>query len=159
MPRTGAGLPASRSHPPSFSVDIAPFGAKKPSGTGKYLNVAYTPVAVWPGPLRPGRPPLTPPAPFGGARHTRIRRWSLFSMSTDMQQPLALHACKPHPIAGLRGKDLLNSSRQVLTQTLRQPVHSARHLLRFGSTLKDVLLDKANLRPEPSDRRFSDPAW
>ena len=80
-------------------------------------------------------------------------------MSTDMQQPLELHGCKPHPIAGLRGKDLLNSSRQVLTQTLRQPMHSARHLLRFGSTLKDVLLDKANLRPEPNDRRFSDPAW
>jgi len=80
-------------------------------------------------------------------------------MSTDMQQPLALHGCKPHPIAGLRGKDLLNSSRQVLTQTVRQPVHSARHLLRLGSALKDVLLDKSDLRPDPDDRRFSDPAW
>ncbi|WP_234702695.1 MULTISPECIES: class II poly(R)-hydroxyalkanoic acid synthase [Pseudomonas] len=76
-----------------------------------------------------------------------------------MQQPLALHGCKPHPIAGLRGKDLLNSSRQVLTQTVRQPVHSARHLLRLGSALKDVLLDKSDLRPDPDDRRFSDPAW
>ncbi len=80
-------------------------------------------------------------------------------MSTDMQQPLALHGCKPHPIAGLRGKDLLNSSRQVLTQTVRQPVHSARHLLRLGSAFKDVLLDKSDLRPDPDDRRFSDPAW
>lgn len=80
-------------------------------------------------------------------------------MSTDMQQPLALHGCKPHPIAGLRGKDLLNSSRQVLTQTVRQPVHSARHLLRLGSALKDVLLDRSDLRPDPDDRRFSDPAW
>lgn len=80
-------------------------------------------------------------------------------MSTDTQQPLALHGCKPHPIAGLRGKDLLNSSRQVLTQTLRQPVHSARHLLRLGGALKDVLLDRSNLRPEPDDRRFADPAW
>ncbi|KHL71135.1 poly(R)-hydroxyalkanoic acid synthase [Pseudomonas flexibilis] len=76
-----------------------------------------------------------------------------------MQQPLALHGCKPHPIAGLRGKDLLNSSRQVLTQTVRQPVHSARHLLRLGSALKDVLLDRSDLRPDPDDRRFSDPAW
>ena len=80
-------------------------------------------------------------------------------MSTDMQQPPALHGCKPHPIAGLRGKDLLNSSRQVITQTLRQPVHSARYLLRFGSALKDVLLDRSNLRPAPEDRRFTDPAW
>lgn len=80
-------------------------------------------------------------------------------MSTDSQQTLTLHDCKPHPIAGLRGKDLLNSSRQVLIQTIRQPLHSARHALRLGSALKDVLLDRSQLRPDPQDRRFNDPAW
>lgn len=80
-------------------------------------------------------------------------------MSTELQQPLDLHGCKPQPIGGLRGKDLLNSSRQILTQTIRQPLHSARHVLRFGSALKDVLLGRADLRPDPDDRRFSDPAW
>lgn len=80
-------------------------------------------------------------------------------MSTDLQHTLAPQDCKPHPIAGLRGKDLLNSSRQVLTQTIRQPLHSARHVLRLGSALKDVLLDRSELRPDPEDRRFSDPAW
>lgn len=74
-------------------------------------------------------------------------------------QPLNSQACKPHPMIGLRGQDIFNSSRTVLAQTIRQPLHSVRHIARFSVELKNVLLGQSTLRPATDDRRFTDPAW
>jgi polyhydroxyalkanoate synthase len=63
-----------------------------------------------------------------------------------------------NPVVGLRRKDLLGSARMVLTQAIRQPIHSARHVAHFGIELKNVLFGKSELQPQSDDRRFLDPA-
>nr|WP_288452521.1 class II poly(R)-hydroxyalkanoic acid synthase [uncultured Pseudomonas sp.] len=64
-----------------------------------------------------------------------------------------------NPVIGIRGRDLLTSARLVLTQAMRQPLHSARHAAHFGLELKNVLLGQSKLQPDDTDRRFNDPAW
>ncbi|MHC8297477.1 MULTISPECIES: class II poly(R)-hydroxyalkanoic acid synthase [Pseudomonas] len=64
-----------------------------------------------------------------------------------------------NPVVGLRRKDLLGSARMVLTQAIKQPIHSAKHVAHFGIELKNVLFGKSALQPTSDDRRFHDPAW
>ncbi|MFW9079193.1 class II poly(R)-hydroxyalkanoic acid synthase [Pseudomonas sp. P2757] len=64
-----------------------------------------------------------------------------------------------NPVVGLRGKDLLASARMVLTQAIKQPIHSVKHVTHFGLELKNVLFGKSELQPAGDDRRFADPAW
>ncbi|OLU20574.1 MULTISPECIES: class II poly(R)-hydroxyalkanoic acid synthase [unclassified Pseudomonas] len=64
-----------------------------------------------------------------------------------------------NPVIGIRGRDLLTSARLVMTQAIRQPLHSARHVAHFGLEMKNVLLGQSTLQPEDNDRRFNDPAW
>ncbi len=64
-----------------------------------------------------------------------------------------------NPVIGFRGKDILTSARMVLMQALKQPIHSTKHVARFGLQLKDVVLGSSELKPESDDRRFTDPAW
>ncbi|MEX6503849.1 class II poly(R)-hydroxyalkanoic acid synthase [Pseudomonas zhanjiangensis] len=62
-------------------------------------------------------------------------------------------------IVGLRGKDLLSTLRGMAFQGLRQPVHSARHLLALGGQLGRVLLGDTPYKVNPHDPRFADPTW
>ncbi|MBC3376047.1 class II poly(R)-hydroxyalkanoic acid synthase [Pseudomonas sp. SWRI92] len=64
-----------------------------------------------------------------------------------------------NPVVGLRRKDLLASARMVLTQTIKQPLHSVKHVAHFGAELRKVLFGKSELQPAGDDRRFNDPAW
>ncbi|MFL6609547.1 MAG: class II poly(R)-hydroxyalkanoic acid synthase, partial [Pseudomonas sp.] len=64
-----------------------------------------------------------------------------------------------NPVVGLRRKDLLASARMVLTQTIKQPLHSVKHVAHFGAELRKVLFGKSELQPSSDDRRFADPAW
>ncbi|MDR6961224.1 polyhydroxyalkanoate synthase [Pseudomonas brassicacearum] len=64
-----------------------------------------------------------------------------------------------NPVVGLRRKDLLASARMVLTQAIKQPLHSVKHVAHFGVELKNVLFGKSALQPSSDDRRFADPAW
>lgn len=62
-------------------------------------------------------------------------------------------------ITGLRGKDLFSTLRSVATQSLRHPIHSARHALALGGKLGRVLLGDVPYTPNPHDARFADPTW
>ena len=64
-----------------------------------------------------------------------------------------------NPVIGIRGKDLLSSARMVLSQALKQPFHSVKHVAQFGLELKNVVFGQSELKPDDSDRRFADPAW
>ncbi len=77
----------------------------------------------------------------------------------DLPRQASEHTLGLNPVVGLRRKDLLTTARMVLTQAIRQPFHSARHVARFGLELKNVLLGKSTLKPDGDDRRFVDPAW
>jgi polyhydroxyalkanoate synthase len=77
----------------------------------------------------------------------------------DLPRQASEHTLGLNPVVGLRRKDLLTTARMVLTQAIRQPFHSAKHVAHFGLELKNVLLGKSTLVPESDDRRFADPAW
>ena len=77
----------------------------------------------------------------------------------DLQRQASENTLGLNPVVGLRRKDLLTSARMVLTQAIKQPIHSVKHVAHFGVELKNVLLGKSGLQPEGDDRRFNDPAW
>jgi polyhydroxyalkanoate synthase len=77
----------------------------------------------------------------------------------DLPRQASEHTLGLNPVIGLRRKDLLTTARMVLTQAIRQPIHSAKHVAHFGLELKNVLLGKSTLAPDSDDRRFVDPAW
>ncbi|MGH8436596.1 MAG: class II poly(R)-hydroxyalkanoic acid synthase [Pseudomonas sp.] len=62
-------------------------------------------------------------------------------------------------VLGLRGRDLLATVRSLALQSLRRPVHSAKHALAFGGQLGRVLLGDTLHKHNPDDPRFADPAW
>ena len=62
-------------------------------------------------------------------------------------------------IAGLHGKDLLSTLRGLALQGVRQPAHSARHLLSLGGKLGRILLGDVPHKVNPQDPRFADPTW
>ncbi|MFN3768634.1 MAG: class II poly(R)-hydroxyalkanoic acid synthase [Ectopseudomonas guguanensis] len=77
----------------------------------------------------------------------------------DLKRQASENTLGLNPVIGIRGKDLLTSARMVLTQALKQPFHSAKHVAHFGLELKNVMLGQSQLKPEDGDRRFADPAW
>ncbi|MDU9407150.1 class II poly(R)-hydroxyalkanoic acid synthase [Pseudomonas sp. zfem001] len=77
----------------------------------------------------------------------------------DLKRQASENTLGLNPVIGIRGKDLLTSARMVLTQALKQPFHSAKHVAHFGLELKNVMLGQSALKPEEGDRRFADPAW
>ena len=77
----------------------------------------------------------------------------------EPKRPMPKSIMGLNPVIGIRGRDLLTTARLVLRQTLRQPLHSARHVAHFGVEMKDVLLGQSRLEPDEKDRRFADPAW
>ncbi|MEK1904739.1 MAG: class II poly(R)-hydroxyalkanoic acid synthase [Pseudomonas sp.] len=62
-------------------------------------------------------------------------------------------------MVGLRGRDMFSTMRGLAFQGLRQPVHSARHLLALGKQLGRVMLGDTPHKANPLDARFSDPSW
>ncbi|MES2817780.1 MAG: class II poly(R)-hydroxyalkanoic acid synthase [Pseudomonadota bacterium] len=77
----------------------------------------------------------------------------------DLKHQASENTLALNPVIGLRGKNILTSARMVLTQAIKQPVHSVKHATHFIMELKSVLFGQSNLRPEEGDRRFTDPAW
>ncbi|MBU1329563.1 MAG: class II poly(R)-hydroxyalkanoic acid synthase [Gammaproteobacteria bacterium] len=77
----------------------------------------------------------------------------------DLKRQASENTLGLNPVIGIRGKDLLTSARMVLTQAIRQPFHSVKHMAHFSLELKNVLLGQSSLKPEDGDRRFADPAW
>ncbi|MDM8348369.1 class II poly(R)-hydroxyalkanoic acid synthase [Pseudomonas sp. sp1636] len=61
--------------------------------------------------------------------------------------------------AGLRARDMLSTLRNLAFQGVRQPVHSARHVLALGGQLGRVLLGDTPYKVNPKDLRFADPTW
>jgi polyhydroxyalkanoate synthase len=77
----------------------------------------------------------------------------------DLKHQASENTLGLNPIIGIQSKDLLSSARTVLTQAIRQPIHSAKHVAHFAVELKNVLFGTSELQPDGGDRRFVDPAW
>ena len=77
----------------------------------------------------------------------------------DLKRQASENTLGLNPVIGLRRKDLLGSARMVLTQAIKQPIHSVKHVAHFGLELKNVIFGKSELQPTGDDRRFIDTAW
>ena len=64
-----------------------------------------------------------------------------------------------NPVIGIRGKDILSAARTVMTQAIKQPFLSAKHVAHFSLELKNVVLGQSPMEPDAGDRRFADPTW
>ena len=58
----------------------------------------------------------------------------------DLKRQASENTLGLNPVIGIRGKDLLTSARMVLSQALKQPFHSAKHVAHFGLELKLSLI-------------------
>lgn len=66
----------------------------------------------------------------------------------DLKRQASENTLGLNPIIALRKKDLLASAKMVLTQAIKQPLHSVKHVAHFGVELKNVMFGKSALAPK-----------
>ena len=81
------------------------------------------------------------------------------SNNEDLGHKASEHILGPNPVVGVPARDLISTARMVMRQTIKQPVHSMRHVGRLGMAITDVMLGRSELGPSADDKRFVDPTW
>ena len=77
----------------------------------------------------------------------------------DLGHKASEHILGPNPVVGVPARDLISTARMVMRQTIKQPVHSMRHIGRLGMAVTEVMLGRSELGPSADDKRFVDPTW
>ncbi|MBA6419180.1 class II poly(R)-hydroxyalkanoic acid synthase [Pseudomonas neustonica] len=80
-------------------------------------------------------------------------------INDDLSQKTSESILGPNPVIGVPTRDLISTARMVMRQTVKQPVHSLKHIGRLGLAVKDVMIGRSEIAPAPEDRRFADPTW
>ncbi|MEH6800907.1 MAG: class II poly(R)-hydroxyalkanoic acid synthase [Halopseudomonas sabulinigri] len=80
-------------------------------------------------------------------------------INDDISQKASESILGPNPVIGVPTRDLISTARMVLRQTVKQPVHSLKHIGRLGLAVKDVMIGRSAIAPTPEDKRFVDPTW
>ena len=65
----------------------------------------------------------------------------------------------PNPVIGAPTRDIISTARQVMRQTIKQPVHSLKHVGRLSMAVTRVMIGRSEIVPAPEDKRFLDPTW
>lgn len=81
------------------------------------------------------------------------------SNNEDLGHKASEHILGPNPVVGVPARDLISTARMVMRQTIKQPVHSMRHIGRLGMAVTEVMLGRSELGPSADDKRFVDPTW
>src|SRR5215813_7694858 len=81
------------------------------------------------------------------------------SSDYDIREQAAQHTLAANPLVGVRGQDILDSARLLLTQMLNHPAVAAQQSLAFLAELGRIATGGSELAPDAKDRRFADPAW
>ncbi|UJJ32933.1 class II poly(R)-hydroxyalkanoic acid synthase [Halopseudomonas maritima] len=81
------------------------------------------------------------------------------SNNEDLGHKASEHILGPNPVVGVPARDLITTARMVMRQTIKQPVHSMRHISRLGMAVTQVMLGRSELGPSADDKRFVDPTW
>src|SRR5215831_2390028 len=77
----------------------------------------------------------------------------------DISEQAAQHTLAANPLIGVRGEDILDSTRLLLAHMIRNPVAAAQQYLTFLGELGRIAAGASELAPDAKDRRFADPAW
>src|SRR5499427_9447355 len=83
----------------------------------------------------------------------------LLAADGDLREQAAQHTLAANPLVGVRGEDILDSTRLLASQMLRNPAVAARQYLGFLAELGRIATGGSELAPDAKDRRFADPAW
>ncbi|MDB5975008.1 MAG: alpha/beta fold hydrolase [Nevskia sp.] len=65
----------------------------------------------------------------------------------------------PNPFVGFRTKDVFREAVRAIRLAAVQPRLTARVVGELATEMSRIFKDESELRPQPRDRRFSDPAW
>ncbi len=63
------------------------------------------------------------------------------------------------PLAGFRGTDIFNVSRQMIEQSIKQPPLLLKHSTNFLLEMGRVMTGQSTVEPDPKDKRFFDQVW
>jgi polyhydroxyalkanoate synthase subunit PhaC len=63
------------------------------------------------------------------------------------------------PLAGFRGTDILNVSRQMVEQAIKQPPLALKHYTNFLLEMGRVMTGQSTVEPDAKDKRFTDEVW
>jgi polyhydroxyalkanoate synthase len=91
-------------------------------------------------------------------RGTRENR-DLAAPDGDIREQAAQHTLAANPLVGVRGRDILDSTRGLISQMMRNPLIAGKHYVRFLSELGRIAIGGSELAPDARDKRFADPAW
>jgi polyhydroxyalkanoate synthase len=78
---------------------------------------------------------------------------------SDIREQAARHTLTANPLIGVRGEDIFDSARLLLSQVLSNPVAAGQQYLTFLGELGRIAAGASELAPDTKDRRFADPAW
>jgi polyhydroxyalkanoate synthase len=77
----------------------------------------------------------------------------------DIREQAAQHTLAANPLVGVRGQDILDSTRLLLGQILSNPLAATQQYLTLLAELGRIATGASQLAPDAKDRRFADPAW
>jgi polyhydroxyalkanoate synthase len=77
----------------------------------------------------------------------------------DIGEQAAQHTLAANPLVGVRGQDILDSTRVLLGRMVSNPGMAARQYLSFVGELGRIVTGNCQLAPDARDKRFADPAW
>jgi polyhydroxyalkanoate synthase len=77
----------------------------------------------------------------------------------DIREQAAQHTLAAHPLVGVRSSDILDSTRGLISQIIRDPFIAGKHYVRFLGELGRIAIGGSELAPDAKDKRFADPAW
>src|SRR6516165_12015426 len=77
----------------------------------------------------------------------------------DIREQAAQHTLAANPLIGVRGQDILDSARVLISRMVTNPGVAARQYLSLLADLGRIVTGNSDLAPDGKDKRFADAAW
>ena len=81
------------------------------------------------------------------------------SPAADIAKSASENTLALNPIVGIRAQDMAAAGGTVLQALASQPQEMAKQWFGLANEFASILTKKSDVKPEPRDRRFADPAW
>src|SRR5882672_8875804 len=78
---------------------------------------------------------------------------------TDLVADVAENTLTFNPLIGIRRRDMATAAGALLKGVASAPRVASRHLGAYVGELRKVVRGDSEIKPDPKDRRFVDPAW
>lgn len=79
--------------------------------------------------------------------------------TTQLENEAAQSTTALGPLVGLAREDFVGAIALLLRETASDPQRAMKHAQELGQDMVKIMTGKSELAPEPTDKRFRDPAW